>query len=97
MIFINEKRKVIVIEIFCFEKFAQPTVFGQAMKHSLVEEPKITLLNFLNAVNSSSTKQHFKKILVLLNNPCCLTNKDLSTIPHLSNTVITYYPINERM
>jgi len=81
MIFIHGRRKVIVVEIFCFEQFAQPTFFGQAIKHSLDEEPKITLLNFEKVVDSSSTKQHFFFKIILLNNPSCLTNKDLSTIP----------------
>jgi hypothetical protein len=63
MIFIHGRRKVIVVEIFCFEQFAQPTFFGQAIKHSLVEEPKITLLNIKRVVNSSSTKQQFFNFL----------------------------------
>ncbi len=54
---------MIVVEIFCFEQFAQPTFFGQAIKHSLVEEPKITLLNIKRVVNSSSTKQQFFNFL----------------------------------
>jgi hypothetical protein len=75
MIFIHERKTVIVVEIFWFEKFAQPTVFGQAIKHSLVEEPKINFVEYKKRWSILLQLNNNFKIFYLIKQPLLLNQQ----------------------